>query len=429
MLPQLLSLTFLAALLLMSPSAHAQEALLGSDGEAALARARPDVEAMYRAIHARPELGKEEHQTKAILEHALREIGYTTFVPSRLAPTAVIAVLDTGRPGRTVALRAEMDARRAREAVGHDPRSQVDGLMHNCGHDAHAAMLLGAARVLFEMRGVLSGRFVFLFQPAEETRGGADDLVREGLLDSLAVTVLLAQHAVARMPVGTVSISQGATLAGSSSFTITVTGESSHAAQPFRGGDVAVAAARIAAGIGDLPARRLDVLSRPAVVSVAHIRAGLADQVNVLPDSAIIRGTIRAFEDVLAPPTPGDPSIAAVLERYVQSTAEAMGVSASLEIVPGPPPTVNDPAVYARLVPALAAVWEGPLDTTPFRGMFAEDFAYYTARTPALYFGLGIARDGFGEVDVHHPNFTIHPDALDVGVRLLVTLAHLESTL
>jgi amidohydrolase len=394
--------------------------------ELALDRAAPVVSAAYRTIHAAPELGKQETRTQAYLLGELRRIGYTRFETAPHAPTAVIAVLDTHRPGRVIALRAEMDARRSQEPPDHDPRSSIDGVMHNCGHDAHAAMLLGAAAALYELRERLAGKLVFLFQPAEETAGGADDIVADDVLRRLGVDAIYAQHAVAGMSVNTVSVSPGAVMAGSSGLRLIVRGRQSHAAEPFRGGDVTVATARLVAGLVDLPARRLDLLNRPAVVSVASIVAGAPDQSNVLPDSAVARGTLRAFENPGAPGPDGAPAIAEVLTQYVRSTAAAYGVTAELQITPGPPPTVNEPALFAALVDRLRPRWPGEFDVTPYRGMFAEDFAYYTAALPALYFGLGIAKDGKGVERVHTPGFTVHPDALPVGLSLLVLLALVE---
>lgn len=413
-----------AGAVLLAHPAYGQHTPVFADLAAEVRSSSALVGAAYRHIHERPELGKQEVATAEYLRSELQQIGYTEFVPSQLAPTAVIAVLDTGRPGHVVALRAEMDARKAQEPADHDPRSQIAGLMHNCGHDAHAAMLLGAADLLFRNRARLVGKVVFLFQPGEETAGGADDIVQEGILERLGVESIFAQHAVARMPVGTISVSSGPTLAGSTSFTIRVAGVSSHAAEPFRGSDVAVAAARIAAAVAEFPARHLDVIGRPTVISVAFIHAGVDDQVNLLPDSATIRGTIRSFEEVDAAPT-GGVALSQALRTFVENQALAAGVTATLVLKKGSPPTINNTALFAQAAARLGATWPGRLDTTPYRGMFAEDFSYYTEHMPALYFGLGIARDGLGSEDVHKPGFTIHPAALDEGVRLLALLAEI----
>ncbi len=168
---------------------------------------------VYRDIHEHPELGKQEQRTHDMLKRELMALGFTDFIDSKLAPTAVITVLDTKRPGPVIALRAEMDARPTQEPADHDPRSTIDGVMHNCGHDAHAAMLLGTAALLAKHPEWITGKVVFVFQPAEETKGGADDIVNEGILERLGVEAIFAQHSVSGMPVGTVNVAAGPTMA------------------------------------------------------------------------------------------------------------------------------------------------------------------------------------------------------------------------
>lgn len=379
---------------------------------------------VYRDIHEHPELGKQEHRTAELLERELRQLGYTEFVRSERAPTAVITILDTGRPGPTIALRAEMDARPTQEPADHDPRSMVDGVMHNCGHDAHAAMLLGTAAVLRHNPRWASGRIVFVFQPAEEVAGGADDIVAEGILERLGVSAIFAQHAVSGAPVGTVSVSPGATMAGSNYFTLRITGRGSHAAQPSAGDDVPLATAAMVRAMAELPARRLDVTTRPVVISPTYIVAGNEAGTNVLPGQAEVRGTIRAFERVEQQPADTSArSISALLRQRLDGVAAEYGVRYELEIREGSPPNVNDEELFRRLSPSLAAAWGPGFDTTPYRGMFSEDFAFYTATIPSLYFGLGVARDGLGMGGVHSPDFTVHPSALPTGVRLMSVVA------
>ena len=385
-------------------------------------RTVPLVVATYRSIHEHPELGKQEVETHDLLVSELQRLGYRDFVTSSRLPTAVIAVLDSHRPGPTIALRSEMDARKTQEPAGHSPRSKVDGLMHNCGHDAHAAILLGVASVLKEQESTLRGRVVFLFQPAEETKGGADDVVAEGILPRLGVRAIFAQHAAPGLPVGTVSISPGATLAGSTTLSILVHGRGSHAAMPWQGDDVPLAAAKIVQSLADLPARRIDLLRRPTVISVAYISAGDESSTNVLPTDAVIRGTVRSFEDI-DHAEKGTAALRADIEARIAGTTKAAGVTYDLKLEDGSPPTVNDPQLFASLIPQLQSSWPGVIDTTPVRFMVSEDFAFYTKSIPALYFGLGVERDGLGSAGVHSPEFTIHPAALTEGVRLLALTA------
>lgn len=413
----------LMATMFLASDAHAQSrASLASE----LARVSPNVNQAYRQIHEHPELGKHESATHDLLLAAMKKIGYTTFVPSTRVPTAVIAVLDTKRPGPTIALRAEMDARPDSEPAQHNPRSQVAGVMHSCGHDAHAAMLLGAADVLWRNQNALTGKVVIIFQPAEEVAGGADDIVNEGILKSLGVQAMFAQHVAPRTPVGTVAISPGAALAGSNSFTLTIRGKDSHAAQPSDGSDVPGALATLVRGLIDLPARRLDISNRPAIVSVTYMHVGDTTALTTLQSVATARGTIRAFEDV-DPAAATDTSIKSMIEQYLKGTAPGLRVTTEFSLRRGSPVTTNNQALFDKTIPNLHALWPGTINTAPYRGMFSEDFSYYTQSVPSLYFGLGIAKDGMGDVGVHSADFTIHPSALNEGVRLMVLVAQLAT--
>ena len=384
------------------------------------------VNSTYQQIHEHPELGKRETATHDLLLADMRKIGYSIFVESKGVPTAVIAVLDTKRPGPTIALRAEMDARPDSEPMQHNPRSQTAGIMHSCGHDAHAAMLLGAADVLWRNQSALSGNIVIVFQPAEETAGGADDIVNEGTLRTLGVQAMFAQHAAPRLPVGTVSISPGALLAGSNSFTLTVRGKDSHAAAPSDGSDVPGALATLVRGLIDLPARRLDISNRPAIISVTYMQTGDTAALTTLHAVGVARGTVRAFETV--DPTPAsDTSIKAMIDQYLRGTAPGLRVTTEFSLRRGSPVTVNDQALFDKTMVALHNAWPGSINTAPYRGMFSEDFAYYTQSIPSLYFGLGIAKGGLGMAGVHTADFTIHPDALVEGVRLLVLTAQIAT--
>jgi amidohydrolase len=380
----------------------------------------------YVSIHEHPELGKREYRTHDLIKSTLQSFGYTQFFESVAAPTAVITLLDTGKPGPTIALRAEMDARPGQEPASHSPRSMIDSVMHSCGHDAHAAMLLGAAHLLRQNASALQGRIVFVFQPAEETKGGADDIVNEKILTKLGVQAIFAQHATAQSPVGTVSISSGPTLAGSSYFTLTVHGRGSHAASPSSGDDVLLAAASMVRGMAELPARRFDPLTRPVIISPTYFVAGSPTATNVLPSEATVQGTIRVFESLRAA-APDGTTIERTLREYVTALSSVLGVTSTLTIADGSPPTVNDSSLFNRLAPILRSRVGPSFDTSPQRGMFSEDFAYYTATIPALYFGWGIARDGLGGVTVHSTDFTIHSAALVEGVRFLAILAEVAT--
>jgi amidohydrolase len=385
----------------------------------------------YIFLHSYPELGKKELKAHDYLVTKLKAVGITDFVTSPSLPTAVIAVVDTGRSGPTIALRSELDARPLPdgtvEPASHKPRSQVAGIMHNCGHDAHAAILLGVAAIVRKNKENFAGRFVFLFQPAEEIAGGADDIVRDGALDSLGVQMVFALHSAPGMPVGTVAVAPGETLAGSSYFRLELSGRSSHAAAPFAGDDVALGAIKVAEELSELPARRIDISNRPAVISITSFTSSSGAS-NVLPATAEIKGTLRSYED----PESAPPGGTALKQLMIDRTA---AVSAAYGITPvwkefkvGSPPTRNDPALFARIVPMLVGAFPGKIDTTPNRSMYSEDFAYYTPHFPSLYFALGIAKDGLGLSGVHTADFAVHPDAFKVGITLMTLVAQAAST-
>ncbi len=381
--------------------------------------------AAYRFLHENPETGMKEVEARRYLMDKLSRLPGLRLVDLPSLPTALLGILDTGRPGATLALRAELDARPLDagqvEPAEHDPRSRLDGMMHNCGHDAHAAMLLGAATYISGHVSSFVGRIAFLFQPAEETPGGADDIVSGGVLRDLEVSAIFAQHCTPRLKVGRVTLVRGTPLAGSTAFTIKLRGRESHAAIPHQGSDLTMLASRIIAELSLFPARRVDIANRPLVISVTQMSTN-AQTRNGLPSEVDLTGTIRGFESILLPSADGPPLID-TLQNRISALAAMDGATATIVATPGSPPTRNDDALFDAAYPALQHVF-GETLTSPFsRGMFSEDFAFYTEQLPALYFGLGIAKDGLGEADTHTRHFTLHPTSLEVGARLLVALA------
>ena len=379
----------------------------------------------YQQIHANPELGNEEFKTQALIIEKLTEFGFTEFLQSQKAPTAVIAVLDSGKAGPTIALRADMDARRIQEDQNNNPRSKIDGVMHNCGHDAHTAALLGSAYYLAENRDTFTGKIVFVFQPAEEVAGGADDIVNEGILERLNVEAIFAQHVFNGLPVGTLVMSSGASLAGSNYFTLTIKGKGSHAAVPSEGSDTLVAAAKILVEFSEMPARAFHIIESPLIITPTQISSN-ANSSNIIPDEIVIKGTIRAFNDLFEAYN-NEETIESLLKKRISGLAQAYGLNVELDIRKGSPPTINNDALYQKTLTAFRASWQGKLKLDSEKGMFSEDFSYYTKSIPALYVNFGIAKDGLGENGVHTSKFNIHPDALPYGVRALVYLAQLHT--
>lgn len=318
-----------------------------------------------------------------------------------------------------------MDARKTHETENNNPRSTIDGLMHNCGHDAHAAILLGSAYYLSKNLDTFNGKIVFVFQPAEEVKGGADDIVEEKILENLGVEAIFAQHSFSGLPVGTLVLSSGANLAGSNYFTLTVKGKGSHGAIPSAGSDTLVAAAKILVDFSEMPARRFHIIESPLIVTPTQIESSSKSS-NIIPEEVIIKGTIRAFEDLFEKDT-GGMSIEQLIRFRVEGLSKAYGVESDLVIRKGAPPTINNDALYQKTLTAFRKAWKGTLKLDIEKGMFSEDFAYYTEVIPALYLSFGIEKDGLGKHGVHTSNFNIHPDALPLGVKTLVYLAQLHT--
>lgn len=382
----------------------------------------------YTYFHSNPELGKDLPKTHAYILARLEALGGFTFEKVSNLPFAVIAVLDSGKPGPAIALRADMDARpldKGEEPESHKPRSQTPGWMHNCGHDAHSAMLLGAASELRKSPDKFTGKVVFVFQPAEEVRGGADDIIADGVLARLGVRAIFAQHVVGRLPVGEVTVSQGAAMAGSNTFQLVLRGAESHAAMPFQGADLGVTAAKIIVDLANLPARGWDISNRPAVISVTKIATSSSSTGNT-PAEVKIEGSLRAFEPLGDSATSN--TLNNLIEKRVSALAQVYGASAEWRVDPKAPATINDPKIIHLLASDLSVEAGVKVKISTDRYMTSEDFSYFAQAIPAVYFGQGIAKDGLGEKDVHQLDFTIHPDALKNGTRLFVSLAKLATT-
>ena len=398
--------------------------------DAHLARITPQVQSWFEQIHCHPEVAKEEVTTSALVRAALREIGYTEFVTVDSLPTAVIAILETGKPGPTTCLRAELDAvSGVQDSTTLACKSEVAGVMHACGHSAHMAMLLGAADILWHEQEQLNGRVVFLFQPAEEAPGGANELVDWQVIERLGIDRMFALHCTSGLPVGEVQLAPGVAHAANRPFSLTVSGRGSHAAKPHEGDDVLTAACEIVSGLVSLPSRKLDVVHMPCIISVSRFQYGSDSTTGgvISPDVHVV-GTIRSHTPVDSTPA-GGVSIRTLAERHVENTAEAYGVTAKLSFKKGPPPTVNDPVLYEQVSAKLHDVWPEEQFSAGTPSMTSEDYAYYTNVVPCLYFRLGIAKDSLGYAPLHTSQFTVHPDALPWGVRLFVDLALISSQL
>ncbi len=402
----------------LSQASHTGAALAGAERISESKKDAP-VQSYYHQFHQYPELGKEENKTAAFIRAELTKFGYSNLLSVESAPTTVVAVLDTGEEGPVICLRSEMDARKCLEKTGLEFASKIPGVMHNCGHDAHAAILLETAHRLIQNKSKFKGKIVLLFQPAEECPGGADEIVADGILKRLGVQAIFAQHCANGSPVGNHMLSGGPILAGSSFIKVEINGIGGHAAVPSARDDLASLASLITLELEKLPGRCTDPIYTPAVCAITTSDWS-SSQSNVAPETITIGGTIRAFFGMDEKLFRGK-SYRELVQQLVSGLASAYGVEAKATITNSVPVTVNNSSLCKRLAAALEA--EGMKILPEEKGMFAEDFSFYTASLPSAYFGLGIAKDNLGKDNAHSSHFSIHEDCLESGVDLFEHIA------
>jgi amidohydrolase len=437
------SLTFLLVLLAVvwAPSAHAQLIVSELEQEVRLRAAQVESKLITwrRDIHEHPELGEQETRTAGLIAAHLAGLGLQ--VRTGIAGSGVVAILKGGKPGPVVALRAELDALPLKEpnhlpfaskAKGQYLGREVD-VMHACGHDAHAAILMATAEVLTAMKDKLPGAVKFIFQPAEEGPSlyaaandkvwGAKLMIKEGVLQDPRPDVLFALHAVSTLPAGRLAYRGGPALAGGDELRIRVTGRQGNAGIPWRTIDPVVTAAQIVLGLQTIVSRRTDLIKSPAVVSVATINGG--SRSNIMPATVDMTGTIRTY----------DGGVRAGIHRDVRQIAEGIAASANataeVEIINMVDPTVNDERITARMAPVLerAANGDAILDERTVAG---DDIGAMLAEVPGLDFHLGIVprdQDVAKAAPNHSPDFFVDESALIVGLRALamVTVNYLAA--
>jgi amidohydrolase len=366
-----------------------------------------------RDIHAHPELGYQETRTAGIAADRLRALGYE--VRTGIGGTGVLGVLPGARPGRTLLLRADMDALPIHEANDLPWRSTVPGVMHACGHDGHVAMGLGVARRLAARRAELGGTIVYAFQPAEEGGCGARKMIEDGALEAPKVDAAFGIHLWNDLPTGTIAVTPGPFMAAVDEFRITVRGVGGHAAQPQRAVDPIVAAAHLVTALQSLVSRATDPFEQ-LVVSVTAIHAGEA--FNVIPETAELRGTVRTLDRALWEKVP-EP-----FRAVVNGVAAALACTAEIAYNRQSPPVVNEPG-FATLVADAAAALVGEAQVrSDVRSMGGEDFAFFGQRVPACFAFVGSRNPAKGADAPHHsPRFDFDEDALPIGVDLIERVA------
>jgi amidohydrolase len=389
------------------------------DPEALLREAQsllPEVVRLRRRIHRHPEVGLTLPHTQGTIIEALGDLDLQITRGKQLS--SVVAVLEGRSPGRTVLLRADMDALKIRETTGLDYASEIEGAMHACGHDGHTAMLVGAARLLAMHRDRIAGRVIFAFQPGEEGYAGARLMIDEGLLDRHGTPDgAFAIHITPRHPSGEVFTRPGRLMAGAGVFRIIIKGRAGHPAEPHHALDPIPIASEVVLALQTYVTRRVKAFE-PAVVTVTAIQAG-SPEVGAIPETATLTGTIRAISEETLD------SLFKAVPELAMNIASAHGAEAEVRVDPGYPPVVNDPGV----VEAVGEVSQGLLGKNHFRLlptpiMPSEDFSYILQRVPGAMAFLGARPEGQGSIaDVHSPHMILNEDAMAVGVAVHTAMA------
>lgn len=415
----------LASLMATAPMSYAE-----IDVAAEASKIEPQVIEWRHHFHQNPELSNREFKTAAYVAKYLESLGLE--VQTGVAKTGVVAVLDSGNPGPVVGLRADMDGLPVKEdnelpwksnAIGEFNGKEVP-VMHACGHDTHVAMLMGAAKILTDNKDKLKGKVKFIFQPAEEgapegETGGAEVMVKEGVLKNPDVDVIFGLHIWSAGDVGTVSYREGGIMAAVDPFKVVVKGKQAHGAYPWLSVDPVVTSAQIIMSLQTLVSRELKLVDDGAVVTVGSIHGGVRS--NIIPEEVELVGTIRTLNEEARE------HIYEALPRKVKAIAESMGATAevTLPLDYNYPVTYNDPQLMREMVSVLneTAGPENVINRKATTG--AEDFSFFQKEIPGLYLFIGGKPKDVPveEAPPHHtPSFFVHDDGMKLGVELLTNL-------
>jgi amidohydrolase len=396
--------------------------------DAAADKIEPQTIAWRRDIHEHPELGNREIRTAKLIAEHLRSLGIE--VREGVGKTGVVGILHGGLPGPVIGLRADMDAlpivERTPVAFASKVRStyngQEVGVMHACGHDAHVAILMSTATVLAGMKKDLKGTVKFIFQPAEEgpppgEEGGAELMIKEGVLDDPKVDVVFGLHMASGVEAGKIRYRSEGEMAASDWFTITVHGKGSHGSQPWNGVDPVVVAAQIIEGLQTIVSRQTELTKDAAVISVCVIQGGVRS--NIIPEEVQMTGTIRTLDTAM------QRDIHERMRRTVSKIAESAGATAELSIDPKTLITYNDPVLVQKMLPSMQQT-AGAANVQVMDAMTgSEDFSFFAARVPAFFFFLGGMKPGQDPHTAyphHTADFYLDESGFKLGVKTFCNL-------
>ena len=371
-----------------------------------------------RAIHQNPELSEQEEKTAALIADAMTALGLE--VRKNVGGHGVTGVLRGKHEGKTVGLRADMDALSMEEKTGLPFASQTPGVMHACGHDTHTAMLLGAACVLSEMKEDLKGNVKFIFQPAEELNptGGAPGMIKDGVLENPRVDAIFALHVWPGFETGKIATRAGAIMGASDRVFLTVSGKTSHGSAPHQGVDAIMIASQVVGGLQSIVSRSVAPLDS-AVVSFGTIKGGY--RYNVIADKVELEGTVRTLNPATQDKMPG------LIERTAQGYARGLGGDASVRYVRGYPPTMNAPELFAIASESVAAsMGEEHFVTVENPDLGGEDFSFFARERPCLMAWLGCRPAGTPREEfavLHNSGFNPDEECFSWGVRFLTSCA------
>jgi len=365
-----------------------------------------------RAIHMHPELGFEEFETSKLISEWLEKFGI--HVKRGMGKTGVIGLLEGRAPGRTVAIRADMDALPIEEPNRVSYASRIKGKMHACGHDAHVAILLGVAKFFSSMKDGVKGNIKWIFQPAEEGGGGGKVMIEEGTLDNPKVDAIFAAHVFPFLPIGKVGVYERVGLAAADRFTIKIIGKGGHAAAPHVSKDPILAAGHLITQIHSIVSRNINPLDS-GVVTIGKVSGGTA--FNIIPDEVELLGTVRSLNSQVRE------DLKNRIDQTIQGIAQSFGMDYQFEFNYGYPVLINN-SEMTGLVASACSKGIGEENVEALKpSMGAEDFAYYLQRCPGSFFRLGCRNEEKGIIHPYHSNlFDIDEEVLPFGVEMFVRI-------